>query len=89
MQTQTKAIVRDRFQLTIPDAIRVRTNWLGPGSVVTVSWVSADEIVIKPYMDTGKTDWNKVWRNVKLARSHTGTHKGSLAEFIASDRENH
>lgn len=89
MQLQTTAIVRDRFQLTIPDQIRLRMRWLAPGSVVTISQVKADEIVIKPHVSAGNADWNRIWRNIKLARSHIGTYKGSLSEYIASDRENH
>lgn len=86
---QTIAIVRGRGQLTIPDGIRGKIDWVGPGSVVTVSRVKTDEIVIRPYgANTGGTDWNKLWKNIELSRSHKGTYSGSLSEFIAMDREN-
>ena len=85
---QIIAIVRGRGQLTIPDSIRSKTDWVGPGSVVTVSRVKTDEIVIKPHLaNSGKTDWNRLWKNIYLSRSYTGTYSGSLSEFIASDRE--
>ncbi len=88
MQVQTTAIVRGRGQLTIPDSIRDRANWVSPGSVVTVAQLRADEIVIRPHLASqNKVDWNKIWRNIELARSHKGVYSGSLSEFIAADRE--
>lgn len=89
MQLQTTAIVRDRFQLTIPDLIRVGVNWVTPGSVVTVAQVKADEIVIKPHIANKRIDWDKLWKNIRLARSHQGAYQGSLSDFIVSDRESH
>lgn len=89
MQLQTTAIVRDRFQLTIPDQIRLRIHWLAPGSVVTISQSKANEIVIKPHVAAGNANWNRIWRSIKLARSYVGTYKGGLSEYIVSDRENH
>ncbi len=87
---QTIAIVRGRGQLTIPDSIRGKTDWIGPGSVVTVSRVKTDEIVIRPHVvGKNKTDWTKLWRDIKLVRSYQGTYRGSLSEFIATDRESH
>ena len=86
---QTTAIVRDRFQLTIPDSVRVGADWVTPGSVVTVTQISADEIVIKPHVVNKKTNWDRLWRNIELARSHKGSYQGSLSDFIISDRESH
>jgi len=89
MQLQTTAIVRDRFQLTIPDLVRAGADWVTPGSVVTVVQVKVDEIVIKPHTSVKKTDWDKLWKNIHLARSHKGVYKDSLSDFIISDRESH
>lgn len=89
MQLQTTAVMRDRFQLTIPDQIRLRINWLTPGSVVTISQSKADEIVITPHVAAKNSNWNRIWRSIKLARSHIASYKGSLSEFIVSDREHH
>ena len=88
MQLQSTSIVRDRGQLTIPDLIRVRSDWVSPGSVVTIVQVRADEIVIRPHVaNKNEFDWNRLWRNIELARSHKGTYLGSLSEFIVADRE--
>ena len=89
MQLQATAIVRDRFQLTIPDLVRTGADWVTPGSVVTVVQQKPDEIVIKPYVVGKKTNWDKLRRNIKLARSRRGVYEGSLSEFIAKDRESH
>lgn len=90
MQLQTKSIIRDRGQLTIPDFIRGRIDWVSPGSVVTISQLKDDEIIIRPHVSNkNEFDWNKLWRNIELARSHRGTYKGSLSEFIVSDRDSH
>ncbi len=90
MQLQTTAIIRDRGQLTIPDVIRGRADWVAPGSVVTITQMAHDEIVIKPKKEgKGKVDWDKLWKNIKLARSHKGTYSGSLSDFIVADRESH
>ena len=89
MQLQATAIVRDRFQLTIPDLVRVGVDWVTPGSVVTVAQVKADEIVIKPHTAVKKTNWDKLWKSIHLARSHKGAYQGSLSDFINSDRESH
>lgn len=88
MQLQTTAIVRDRFQLTIPDLVRVGADWVTPGSVVTVAQVKTDEIVIRPHTVSKKINWNKLWKNIELARSHKGMYLGSLSEFIVADRKN-
>lgn len=89
MQLQTTSIIRDRGQLTIPDLIRGRTDWVSTGSVVTIIQVKADEIVIKPHVVGNKINWDKLWKNIELSRSYKGSYLGSLSEFIATDRESH
>ncbi|OGM27888.1 hypothetical protein A2627_02025 [Candidatus Woesebacteria bacterium RIFCSPHIGHO2_01_FULL_39_28] len=90
MQLQTTSIVRDRGQLTIPDLIRSRTDWVSPGSVVTVAQVKADEIVIRPRTTQKRVDADDLWRRIRLVRSFKGKGKLiSLSEFIMMDRENH
>lgn len=87
MQSQTITVIRGRGQLTIPGSMRGKIAWTSPGSVVTLVLQKKDEIVIKPYvMDKNKIDWNKVWKNIELARVHKGTFSGSLSQFIISDR---
>lgn len=87
-QLLTTAIVRARGQLTIPDSIRGEIGWISPGSVVSLATVKSDEIVIRPHSSrVGAINWNKLWRNIELARSHKGTYQGSLSQFITEDRE--
>lgn len=90
MQLQATAIVRDRFQLTIPDAVRTGADWVTPGSVVTVVQAKTDEIVIKPHRTFKKAVSDDLWRRIRLVRSFKG--RGtlvSLSKFIVEDRENH
>jgi bifunctional DNA-binding transcriptional regulator/antitoxin component of YhaV-PrlF toxin-antitoxin module len=87
LQLQTVAVIRQRGQLTIPSSIKKRLKWASPGSVVSVIKTSTNEIVIKPHSGAQKsTDWNKLWKNIELARSHQGQFRGSLSQFIADDR---
>lgn len=87
-QLQTTSIVRQRGQLTIPDLIRGRVDWVAPGSVVTVVQMKPNEIIIRPYQaKMGVIDWDGLWRNIELSRSHPGTYTGSLSQFVAQDRE--
>lgn len=89
---ETVAVIRQRGQLTIPDEIREGYPWLESRSVVTVTPQSAEEIVIRPFKATGwgKTDWDKIWREINKVRSFKGRGRvGSLSEFLVRDRETH
>lgn len=50
MYTQTTAIIRDHWQLTIPDEIRKLLAWAKPESVVSVEVTAKKELIIKPYI---------------------------------------
>lgn len=90
MQIQSTAVVRDRFQLTIPDSVREGISWVTPGSVVSIYQNKDEELVIKPYVgNAGRVNWDRLWRDISQARSYKGSYEGSLSEFITSDRENH
>ncbi len=90
MNLQTTAIIRDRGQLTIPELMRGKSRWIGPGSVVTLVQVKADEIVIKPYNPAKEVDWDALWKRIKRVRSFKGRGESiSLSEFIVKDRESH
>ena len=89
---QATAIIRNRGQLTIPDAIRRAFNWIKTESVVKIVYRSPQEIVITPYIQekVKKTDWKKVWTAIAEARAISSKgKKGSLSEFIIKDRERH
>ncbi len=82
------ATIRDRGQITIPEKIRQGLKWPSVNAVVSLSTITSNELIIKPYQSTKSTDWSRVWNDIKLSRSYTG-RQGDLAEFISSDRENH
>ncbi len=83
-------MIRQRGQLTIPDEIRELHPWLAPNSVVTISPVSAEAVVVKPFNDRAdqKVDWKKIWDGIRLARSFKGK-RGNLSSFVVKDRESH
>lgn len=80
-------IVRERGQLTIPDAIRKMVSWVGPMSAVTISVVKPDEIVIRPHQK--QMEWDKIWKAVKKARSIKGKNAISALEVLQKDRNSH
>ena len=84
---QAVSIIRDRGQLTIPDAIRKLAPWVNPMSAVTISVMKSDEIVIKPHKR--EYDWDKIWEMVKRSRAIKGKGSGSALQFIAKDRRSH
>lgn len=83
---KTVSIVRDRGQLTIPDAIRSIATWTTPSSVVSISIERPDEIVIRPHQPQ-KIDWDKLWEQIRRVRAFKGKGQGNLSAFIAKDRE--
>lgn len=92
MNIQTTAIVRNRYQITIPDEIRKVLDWAKPNSVVSVGVTANKELLIKPFEpDEGKKiDWREVWKAIHEARAISAKGKrGSLSRFIVKDRERH
>lgn len=81
------SIIRDRGQLTIPDSIRKIITWLTPLSVVTISVVGSDKIIIKPHQQN--IDWDKVWNNIAKSRAIKSKGNQSTAEFLELDRNSH
>lgn len=84
---KTVSIIRDRGQLTIPDAIRRMVGWITPLSAVSISVVKPDEIIIKPHQK--QVNWDQVWENIRKARAISGKGKLSAAEFLEQDRRSH
>ena len=78
-------IIRDRFQLTIPEAVRSRLGWLAPGLAVKLSSRN-NSLVLEPYRG-GAVSWEEIWKVVKSAAKKG--KKTSLADFIVSDRDLH
>lgn len=83
------AIVRDRWQVTIPS--QVRDVWVEPGSVLL--WEKEDDrLVVEPYSKAKKTvNWEKLWEGLRRCRSYKPKNKKemSASEFVAMDRYNH
>jgi len=81
------AVVRDRWQVTIPP--QVRGACMEPGSALV--WeAEEDRLVVTPYTGKKKPDWNKIWAGIKKCRSYKSTAKQMpLSEFIIQDREKH
>ncbi len=84
---KTVSIIRERGQLTIPDSIRRMVNWVTPSSAVSISVIKPDEIVIKPHQS--QINWDKIWENIKKARSISGKGNLSTSEFLRQDRSAH
>lgn len=81
------SIIRNRGQLTIPDAIRKKVPWVSPSSAVTLSIVKADEIIIRPHRTYGKGE--NIWVLVKQARAIKGKGQESAVRFLEKDRHSH
>jgi len=80
----TIAVIRDRYQLTIPEEIRRALVWLDSQKVVRLVLVDKDKFLVEPYK--GKAvDWRKIWRSLEKIKKQG--KKISLAEFVVSDRE--
>lgn len=82
---KTISIIRQRGQLTIPDAVRQQLSWAQPFSAVSVSVLTPNEIIIRPHKQ--QTDWDNLWRMIAQARKISGRGTGNLSQFIAEDRE--
>lgn len=85
---QTTAIIRDRWQITIPDEIRRLLEWVKPRSVISVEVTAKKELILKPYVKEQKLNWKKIWEGIEQARSIKG-RRGNLSKFIIEDRERH
>ncbi|MEK7079380.1 MAG: hypothetical protein AAB929_04895 [Patescibacteria group bacterium] len=90
MYTQTTAIIRDRWQLTIPDEIRKIVSWAKPQSVVSFRVTAKNELMIKPFelKQEREVNWGEVWKAIREARIISSKGKKvSLSQFIIEDRE--
>ena len=82
----TIAVIRDRYQLTIPEEIRRALVWLDSQKVVRLVLVDKDKFLVEPYKGEA-VNWQKIWRG--LERIKKQGKKISLTEFVVSDRETH
>lgn len=90
MVTGQATIIRQRGQVTIPDAIRENFTWLTPGSVIFIKPQVPDELIIRAYESQKKeVDWDKIWKYIKKSRNIRGKGNISGSEFIAHDRQTH
>lgn len=87
---QTPRIIRDRGQLTIPEAIRRIVGWITPLSAVTITVEKSDKISITPGIQK-ETDWKNIWNSIQLVRSFKGKNETknetkNAHELIIADR---
>lgn len=87
MNTVT-AIFRQRGQLTLPNKIRKTVTWAQTNSVVSISKVTSDKLVIEPAHKTQKVDWKALRAQLKRVSNYKGK-RGNLSQFIIEDRERH
>lgn len=80
------AVIRDRYQLTIPEEIRRYLVWTGPQRVVRLILVSKNKFLVEPYR-AETMSWQRIWQNLEKIKSLG--RKTSLAEFIIADRTSH
>lgn len=79
---EATVVVRNRYQITIPESIRESFAWLIPGAVMKL--ISANNrLILQPYQ-AGAVGWDEVW-NTLDAVFQKGK-KTSLADFVISDR---
>ena len=85
---KTVSIVRDRGQLTIPDSIRKIVSWVAPMSVVSISVLKPDKIIITPHKKG--YNWDEIWQGIRRARAIKGKGKTvSAVELLEKDRVSH
>ena len=84
--TDTISVIRDRYQLTIPEAIRRELIWASPKMAVRVLLVDKEKILLEPYQ-TKTINWQEIFKN--LGKIRKLGKKISLAEFVIADRETH
>lgn len=80
------AIIRKRYQLTIPYPLRKMINWLRPQKAVKINLVDKEKLLIEPYREM-TTDWRGIWKALNKIKKWSG--KTSLAKFVINDRESH
>lgn len=86
MKKKSIAVVRQRGQITIPDAIRRAAGWVEIDAAVTVYLAEDGSIQIKPYTKGEKPNNDTMWAAIHKARSIKGKG-GNLAAFIVKDRQ--
>lgn len=84
--TESLAIIRNRYQLTIPASLRKFINWLTPQKVIKVKLVSGEKVLIEPYSEKS-VDWDEIWKS--FAAASKIARKTSLSNFVIQDRSRH
>lgn len=83
---QTTAIIRDRYQFTVPEALRENLSWIYPGAVTQII-IEKNAFVVRPYRAVSTINWEEAFKVFDLvAKSGKQT---SLSEFVIEDRKRH
>ena len=77
------AVIRDRYQLTIPEEIRKNLSWLEAQKVVRWVLVDEDKVLVEPYRGSA-VGWPEIWENLKKIKNWGA--KSNLADFVVADR---
>ena len=78
-------IVRGRGQLTLPEQLRKKLNWLSKNSAVEIWAKNLGEVVLRPARQNPDL-WNTVWEGIEESRSYESTHISNLSQKISVDR---
>ena len=81
------SIIRQRGQLTIPGSIRKSVGWASPLSVVSISVINNDEIVIRPHKPN--INEKEIFKKINKSRNIIGNGNKSALDFIIVDRNSH
>lgn len=86
----SSSIIRQRGQLTLPESLRRRLDWLGEDKVVQIVLNADNKVVVTPYLpsqNNKNTDWNGIWKTVNKFQKKRNTI--SLSDFVIRDRYSH
>lgn len=86
---KTVAIIRDRGQLTIPDAVRKIAGWASPSSVVSISVENPQEIVVTPHQVLNQIGLEALFTAIKKSRDIKGKGDISAQAFLLKERGLH
>jgi bifunctional DNA-binding transcriptional regulator/antitoxin component of YhaV-PrlF toxin-antitoxin module len=82
--TEAVIIVRDRYQITIPDLIRHNLSWLAPGKAIRLK-LNKTQLLLESY-EKKTVNWTEILNQIKAIRKSMGNE--SLTAFVIKDREN-
>ncbi len=80
------AVIRDRYQLTIPEEIRRDLNWLEIQKVVRLVLIGEGRVLVEPYQ-ANTPNWPEIWKSLEKIKGWGA--KTDLANLVIADRASH